>query len=169
MAHGRTVVPRASTLVGALVHTYMAACMGGRFYMLVPLYIWNSVLRRGLMRTGLSHWRGGGILHVPPPQPSPPWRRRSPRPRDARAASPAADAEPEEGGSNTTIHTHYSLTLVPHRGFAISEFAKKRPETFVKRTFARWRALPLRRDLARVRHDAMRWVLRARELAPVCL
>ena len=42
-----------------------------------------------------------------------------------------------------------TLTLVPHRGFAIFEFAKKRRETFVKRTFARWRALSLRRDLTR--------------------
>jgi hypothetical protein len=60
------------------------------------------------------------------------------------------------------------LTLTQNRGFAISEFATKRPETFVKRTFARWRALPLRRDLTRVRHDAMGFA-RARELAPVCL
>ena len=34
-----------------------------------------------------------------------------------------------------------TLTLrnIPHRRFAISVFAKERPETFLKRTFARWR------------------------------
>ena len=56
--------------------------------------------------------------------------------------------------------THDTFNPSPaHRGFAISEFAKKRRETFVKRTFARdgerFPTLPLRRDLTRVWHDAM--------------
>jgi hypothetical protein len=45
-----------------------------------------------------------------------------------------------------------------------------KPFSVAKRTFLRWRALPLGRDLGRVRHDANTpWVLRARHLAPVCL
>ena len=43
------------------------------------------------------------------------------------------------------------------RHFRVRKKNVEKRETFVKRTFARWRAraLPLRRDLTRVRHDAM--------------
>jgi hypothetical protein len=46
------------------------------------------------------------------------------------------------------------LTLFPHTGDSPFPISQKSRETFVKRTFARWRALPLRRDVTRVRYDA---------------
>jgi hypothetical protein len=49
----------------------------------------------------------------------------------------------------------------------IPKSAKSRRDAFVKRTFARWRALPLRRDLTRF--GMTPWGSCARELAPVCL
>jgi hypothetical protein len=47
------------------------------------------------------------------------------------------------------------LTPFPRRGFRLLSSRHHRLKTFAKRTFPRWRALPLGRDLTRVRPDAM--------------
>ena len=48
-----------------------------------------------------------------------------------------------------------ALTPFPRRGFRLLSSRHHRLKIFAKRTFPRWRALPLGRDLTRVRHDAM--------------
>ena len=49
---------------------------------------------------------------------------------------------------------YFLLTPFPRRGFPLLSSRHHRLKTFAKRTFPRWRALPLGRDLTRVRHDA---------------
>ena len=48
-----------------------------------------------------------------------------------------------------------ALTPFPRRGFRLLPSRHHRLKIFAKRTFPRWRALPLGRDLTRVRHGAM--------------
>ena len=57
--------------------------------------------------------------------------------------------------NNNMRSRRHSLTPFPRRGFRLLSSRHHRLKTFTKRTFLRWRALPLGRDLTRVRHDAM--------------
>ena len=70
----------------------------------------------------------------------------------------------------TTVNLRtYSLTPFPRRGFRLlSSRYHRLKKSFAKRSFPRWRALPLGRDLSRVWHDAMGFA-RSPYLAPVCL